>query len=165
MGERQKGDEIVRLNIATLIGSIWIEQVKANPQAIQKPKGISISCSGPGEIHLPRKQAIVLASALGEILRKALHRGNWRFSVKVRDEGRQWCVEVSTEFMSLDKDSPELTSARNLVERELNGTIEVYSTTIRIRFPHHQILSSQQTPSSFWSSLWAFWKKRRLPPP
>ena len=75
MGERQKGDEIVGLNIATLIGSMWIEQVKANPQAIQKPKGISISCSGHGEINLPRKQAIVLASALGKILRKALHRG------------------------------------------------------------------------------------------
>jgi hypothetical protein len=170
--ERREGDEIVRLNIFELVWSMWLEHLKAKLQAEQERKRIVIpsfhmSWFGPQEIPLPKSKANALASALSEVLRKAwhVHRWYWGFSVRVIDYGQQWCVEVGTDFTSLDKDSLELTFARNLVERELNGTIEVYSTTIRIRFPHHQTLSSQQTPSSFWSSLLAFWKKRRLPLP
>ncbi|MFA0741386.1 MAG: hypothetical protein DFNUSKGM_001496 [Candidatus Fervidibacter sacchari] len=169
MSEQQEGNEIVKLNIFALVSSVWvklwIDKWKANLQADQERKRIEIpgfhmSWSGLQEISLPKKQASALASALEEILRKALHRGSFGFRGQMMDEGRQWCVEVKAHFSSLDKDSPELNLARNLVERELNGTMEVYPGTVRIRFPHHQP-SSYRHLSSFWSSLLALWRRRR----
>ena len=174
--KRTKEDEVVRLNIFALVmdicAELWIEQLKANLQADLerkriKPHRFSMSWSGPEEIPLSKKQADVLASALVETLRKAFRDVLMGRCVEgeLRDEGRQWCLEVNAHFWLLDKDppelafarnlkdSPELASACNLVEGELNGTIEVYPGTVRIRFPHYQ-------PPSLFSSLLALWKRR-----
>ncbi len=127
---------------------IWQLAQGAIEQARQEGKRVRFTLISP-ELRLSPKQASALAPALHEILRNACEHAfaagqEGAITVRVTEEGQQWCVEVSDngrgfDPRSLDGKTLGLTIARNLLEQDLGGTLEVHSspsqgTTVRMRF-------------------------------
>ena len=74
--------------------------------------------------------------------------------MRVTDEGENWCVEVSDDgqgfdLKTLDGTTLGLTIARNLVEQDLKGKMQVLSqprqgTTVRMSFPKESAPSGRE---------------------
>ncbi|MFA0765478.1 MAG: hypothetical protein BDTLLHRC_000431 [Candidatus Fervidibacter sp.] len=127
---------------------IWQLAQTAIEQARQEGKQVRFTLISP-EVRLSPKQASALAPALHEVLRNACEHAftagqGGTITVRVTEEGTGWCIEVSDDGQGFDPKALDgttlgLTIARNLLEQDLGGTMEVHSaprqgTTVRMRF-------------------------------
>jgi len=137
---------------------IWQLAQAVIEQAHQEGKQVQFTLVGP-EVRLSPKQASAFASAFHEVFRNACEHAflagqRGTITVRVTDEGENWCVEVSDDgqgfdLKTLDGTTLGLTIARNLVEQDLKGKMQVHSqprqgTTVRMSFPKESAPSGRE---------------------
>lgn len=137
---------------------IWQLSQAVIEQAHQEGKQVQFTLVGP-EVRLSPKQASAFASAFHEVFRNACEHAfsagqRGTITVRVTDEGEKWCIEVSDDGQGFDPKTLNgttlgLTIARNLVEQDLKGTMQVHSqpqqgTTVRMSFPKESARSGRE---------------------
>lgn len=140
---RERGEFVALRELAQQLAHVVTQQAQS------EGKQVRYIVVGP-EARLSPKQASALAPALHELLRNACEHAfdsgkGGTITVRIQVEDTHWCVEVADDGKGFDPQTLNgttlgLTIARNLVEQDLGGVMDIRSTAgcgtvICLRFP------------------------------